>query len=445
MGLLTHILHKNNKIIGIFDIQRLIAMRHYIYIFFLLPAMLLICNTSIAQQSRTITGRVMDSNSGTPLQYASVLLKNSTLSTVTNSDGKFTFKVPVAHFGDSLMVSYLGYKNITVAVSDFNPKRDKRIVLQPSFLDIRGITVRTDDAKDLFYSAFSSKSRRLNYLNHTAGMNGFYRETIKKGNKYLSLTEAVVDISKQSYTSLAADNVSIYKGRTNTNRNATDTLFLQLQGGPVTSLNLDIVKDPFVGTDLLTASDYYHFTMGPMMFMDDMNIYTIDFNQVPGSDEILFRGRIYVESQTLAIVRIEFEMNLHERKDAWKQFVRKKPDNVQIRVDWAKYQVNYKNYSDKWYLDYVRVDLRFNAKYQGKWLKNKYDIITELAITDIDSKEAAKIPYSSRLRMKDILQKKVADFKDESFWEDYNIIQPDEKIENIINKIIRQLKKRDDN
>ena len=47
--------------------------------------------------------------------------------------------------------------------------------------------------------------------------------------------------------------------------------------------------------------------------------------------------------------------------------------------------------------------------------------------------------------MKDILQKKVADFRDDSFWEDYNIIQPDEKIEKIINKIIRQLKKIDDN
>ena len=43
--------------------------------------------------------------------------------------------------------------------------------------------------------------------------------------------------------------------------------------------------------------------------------------------------------------------------------------------------------------------------------------------------------------MKDILQKKVTDFEDEYFWEDYNIIQPDEKIENIINKIVRQLRK----
>ena len=416
-------------------------MRHNIYKLILLPAMLLICSSLQAQQYRTITGKVEDANTGSPLQFASVLLKNSTISTVTNSDGEFTFKVPSDRSGDSLQVSYLGYRNLTVATSDFNPKRLKRIKLEPSNLDIRSITVRTDDAKDLFMSAFSSKSRRLNYIEHPSGMSGFYRETIKKGSKYLVLTEAVVDIVKQSYSSLSPDNVAIFKGRTNTNRNAQDTLFLQLQGGPVTSLQLDVVKDPFIGTDMIAASDYYQFWMGPMVFMDDMNIYTIDFNQVPQISDILYRGRIYVESQTLAIVRIEFEMNLENRKDAWKEFVRKKPDDVQIGVDWAKYQINYKNYGSKWYMDYARVDLRFNAKYQGKRLKSKYDIITELAITDIDNEKAARIPYSSRLRMKDILQKKVSDFTDDSFWEDYNIIQPDEKIENIISKIIRQLRK----
>lgn len=420
-------------------------MRHYIHKLILLPAMLLICSFLPAQQYRIITGKVEDANTGSPLQFASILLKNSTVSTVTNSDGEFTFKVPADKSGDSLQVSYLGYRNQVVAVGDFNPKRIKRIRLEHSNLDIRSITVRTDDAEELFKSAFSSRSRRLNYIEHPSGMSGFYRETIKKGNKYLVLTEAVVDIVKQSYSSLSPDNVAIYKGRTNTNRNALDTLFLQLQGGPVTSLYLDVVKDPFIGTDMIAATDYYQFRMGPMVFMDDLNIYTIDFNQVPGISDILYRGRIYVESQTLAIVRIEFEMNLENRKDAWKEFVRKKPDDVQIGVEWAKYQVNYKNYGDKWYMDYARVDLRFNAKYQGKRLKSKYDIITELAITDINNEKATKIPYSNRLRMKDILQKKVADFTDESFWEDYNIIQPDEKIENIISKIIRQLKKRDDN
>ena len=76
-------------------------------------------------------------------------------------------------------------------------------------------------------------------------------------------------------------------------------------------------------------------------------------------------------------------------------------------------------------MDYARVDLRFTAKYKGKWLKNKYDIVTELAITDTDNSSALKIPAVERFKMKDILQNKVSDFHDENFWGNYNIIEPD--------------------
>ena len=416
-------------------------MRQNLIRFILLPAMLLFGTMAFAQELKTINGTIEDASTGYPLPYASVSLKNSSFSNVANSEGEFSLKVPQANMQDSLLISYLGYRNLTVPVSDFFGKRNKRVKLVPTAMDIRSIIVRPDDATEIFKSAFSSKSIRSNYSTDPVGMSGFYREIIKKGNRYLSLSEAVVDILKHSYNSSFGDNIAIYKGRGNTNRNATDTLFLQLQGGPVTTLQMDIVKDPFIAVDMLAATDYYEFRMGPILFMDNMNIYTIEFNQAPEVKDILFRGRIFVESQTLAIVRIEFDMNVEGRADAWKSFVRKKPDDVQMGVDWAKYQVNYKQHGEKWYLDYARIDIRFVAKYKGKWLRSKYDITTELAVTDTDNRSALKIPSAERFRMKDILQKKVNDFQDEGFWENYNIIEPDAKIESIINRIIRQLKK----
>ncbi len=403
--------------------------------------MLLFCSVAFAQQLKIINGTIEDASTGYPLPYASIALKNSSFSNVANSEGEFSLKIPQENLKDSLLISYLGYRNVTVPVSDFLSKKNRKVKLVPTTMDIRSIIVRPDDATEIFKSAFSSRSIKQNYSTDPVGMSGFYREIIKKGSKYLSLSEAVVDICKHSYNSPLGDNISIYKGRGNTNRNASDTLFLQLQGGPVTTLQLDIVKDPFIAVDMLAATDYYEFRMGPILFMDNMNIYTIEFNQAPQVSDILFKGRIFVESQTLAIVRIEFDMNVEGRDDAWKLFVRKKPDDVQLGVDWAKYQVNYKQQGEKWFMDYARIDLRFVAKYKGKLLKSKYDIVTELAITDTDNKSALKIPSAERLRMKDVLQKKVNDFKDEDFWENYNIIEPDEKIENIINRIIRQLKR----
>lgn len=416
-------------------------MKHYLKILFFIPTVIFICHIASAQQFTTINGTVVDAKTGFPLPYASISLNNSSFTNVANSEGEFSLKFPSGSKNDSIIVSYLGYRNLLVPISELMGKRNSKILLHPTTIDIRSITVRPNDALAIFNSAFSPKSIRRNYSCEPVGMSGFYRETIKKGNKYLSFNEAVVDIFKQSYIGYATDNISIYKGRGNTNRTVSDTLFLQLQGGPISTLQLDIVKDAFIAVDLFSAPQFYDFKMGPMFFMDNLNIYTIDFDQVADMSDILFRGRIYIESQTLAIMRIEFEMNVQGRKDAWRIFVRKKQDDVQIGVDWAKYQINYKQHGDKWHADYARIDLRFTAKYKGKLLKNKYDITTELAITDLDNKSALNIESDQRFKMKDILQNKVNDFRDDNFWENYNIIEPDQKIENIINRIIRQLKK----
>lgn len=416
-------------------------MKHYLKILFFIPTVIFICHIASAQQFTTINGTVVDAKTGFPLPYASISLNNSSFTNVANSEGEFSLKFPSGSKNDSIIVSYLGYRNLLVPISELMGKRNSKILLHPTTIDIRSITVRPNDALAIFNSAFSPKSIRRNYSCEPVGMSGFYRETIKKGNKYLSFNEAVVDILKQSYIGYATDNISIYKGRGNTNRTVSDTLFLQLQGGPISTLQLDIVKDAFIAVDLFSAPQFYDFKMGPMFFMDNLNIYTIDFDQVADMSDILFRGRIYIESQTLAIMRIEFEMNVQGRKDAWRIFVRKKQDDVQIGVDWAKYQINYKQHGDKWHADYARIDLRFTAKYKGKLLKNKYDITTELAITDLDNKSALNIESDQRFKMKDILQNKVNDFRDDNFWKNYNIIEPDQKIENIINRIIRQLKK----
>ena len=89
------------------------------------------------------------------------------------------------------------------------------------------------------------------------------------------------------------------------------------------------------------------------------------------------------------------------------------------------------------------MEMGFSAKYKGKWVKNKYSIVSELAITDFNNNIVAKPNSSSKLRYKDIMASKVQDFADSNFWGSYNIIEPDDAIENIINRIIRQLKRRD--
>ncbi|MDR0581665.1 MAG: carboxypeptidase-like regulatory domain-containing protein, partial [Prevotellaceae bacterium] len=69
-----------------------------------------------AQQSKTITGTVVD-KSGEPMIGAAVVVKGTTVAVATDIDGKFSLSVKE---GDVLTVSFIGYttKNITVGAAN---------------------------------------------------------------------------------------------------------------------------------------------------------------------------------------------------------------------------------------------------------------------------------------------------------------------------------------
>ena len=71
-------------------------------------------NSKSIQQNRIITGSVID-ESGEALIGVSVLVKGTTLGTVTDLDGNFTLEVPT---GAILVVSYVGYKTQEIKVGE---------------------------------------------------------------------------------------------------------------------------------------------------------------------------------------------------------------------------------------------------------------------------------------------------------------------------------------
>ena len=69
------------------------------------------------QQGRIVTGRVLDEN-GEPLIGVSVLVKNTTVGTITDFDGNYSLEVPSDM--NELVISYIGYKTQNVAVGNSN-------------------------------------------------------------------------------------------------------------------------------------------------------------------------------------------------------------------------------------------------------------------------------------------------------------------------------------
>ena len=74
---------------------------------------LLVGTTGLAFSQNIVTGTVEDADG--PLIGASVLVKGSTVGTITDMDGQFSIQ---ANVGDELEFSYMGYSSQTITVTD---------------------------------------------------------------------------------------------------------------------------------------------------------------------------------------------------------------------------------------------------------------------------------------------------------------------------------------
>lgn len=103
-----------------------------------------------ATEGRKITGKVVDEK-GNPLPGVTVIIKGTSLGTVTSVEGEFTITLPVAD-GQALLFSFVGMETMEVKITD---KNDYKIVLKEDVkaLDDVVVTGYFNKNKDSFTGA----------------------------------------------------------------------------------------------------------------------------------------------------------------------------------------------------------------------------------------------------------------------------------------------------
>ena len=126
-----------------------------------------------------------------------------------------------------------------------------------------------------------------NYSRKDMLMNAFYRETIKKRNTNISLSEAIVEVYKRAYNSSLHDMAALYKSRKSTDYNKLDTLVFKLMGGPYNNIYLDVMRYPdYIFSE--NVFDNYEFKFMKTDQINDRLVYVIDFKQLRHITEPLF-------------------------------------------------------------------------------------------------------------------------------------------------------------
>ena len=398
-------------------------------------------NVILQDQTYTLRGRVLAADTREPLQNASVTVKNFNVSSVTNADGYFSLKVPASARNSRLIIRYLGYENMEIPVITLIDKPNNHIMLVASSIQLGTLEVVSGDGSELVREALSRISQ--NYATDPNMMVSFYRESIKKNSNYISLVEAVLDIYKSSYRSYESDQAKIYIGRKATDISPRDTVLMKFQGGISTALMLDVAKNPEIVFG--ERGDEYVFNIQRMVNINNKPHYEIDFMPQAAIKEILFRGKVYLDAASLAIARMEFNMNVEDRKDAANIFIRKKPSKMKVDVEKAYYVVDFIENDGKWFFNYSSTEVKFKVRWTNRFFglfATNYTIGSEMAITDRYEEGVTKFPRSERIRSTDVIAEKVEYFRDPEFWGDYNVIEPGIEITNAIKKLSGKLSRR---
>lgn len=384
-------------------------------------------------------GKIVDSQTRSPLIFASVSLEDTNISTVSNTEGEFLLKIPEDTADGNVLVSFLGYKTKLIPLSQMNPKKN-RIELDVSVTQLSEVNISIPkSAAKLVRETLRRKGE--NYFDDPTLMTAFYRETIKKRRKNVSLSEAVVNIYKTPYTSSKRDAVQLYKSRKSTDYSKLDTLALKLQGGPFNTLFVDLMKYP----EYIFTSDRisdYKFSFDRSTRINDKLIYVVNFEQRPEITDPLYKGKLFIDAEKRILTSAIYSLNITDKVKASKLFVRKKPRNAMVYPNQVAYRVDYREKDGRWYYGYSNVLLEFKVDWDKKLFNSVYSMTAEMAVTDWEKNTTGEYPKSKeRIKSTIIMSDEAIGFSDPDFWGEYNIIEPEKSIESAIRKIQRQLRR----
>lgn len=260
-----------------------------------------------------------------------------------------------------------------------------------------------------------------NYPTESSTLNAFYKEEVSKNNSYLTINEAILNVQKESYLKSKKDVVSVKDIRAFNNIDNEDSLCIKLQGGPLCALDLDIIKNPFLGCETYDIEKYYSFSYSKPETINNKEYYVVDFKPLYNKDQVLFRGKLFIEKNSLAIGRIAYSMDVH--RDAWsfKKFVKKSPKGKDMKICSAEYVVNYKERDGKWFFDYSSSDIELNITDPDTRVYDIYNLKSQIAVINLVSQKIQtedQIIINKSDVMADLAGKHHAD----SEWDRYNMI-----------------------
>lgn len=385
----------------------------------------------------TVTGIVRNKDDRKKLENVNVSVPGTNIGTVTNSDGLFSLKIKDAEIVRGLEVSHIGYLNTQISLKENKDLSALTVWMMPAPNLLSEIVIFGNNARGIVEEAI--RKIPVNYSPNENMLTTFYRETVQKRRRYISVSEAVIDVYKTAYNDRVPvkDKVQLQKGRRLLSQKTSDTLAVKVVGGPSLAIYLDVVKNQDA---LLNMGDldYYEFHIEEPVNFDNRMQYVISFRPKVNLMYALFYGKLYIDFEKLAFTRAEFSLDMKNKTKAVEAILHKKPLGLQFKPQEVSYLVTYKEQNGKTYLNYIWNTIRFKCDWKKRLFSSGYTVYSEMVVTDRQEDNFTAISNKTAFKEKQVFYDLVDEYWNEDFWKEYNIIEPTESLEHAVNKLKKQ-------
>lgn len=391
-------------------------------------------SAEIVHPFKIIRGLVVDERKENPIPYCNIGILGKAVGTMTNLNGQFVINIPEKYKADTLSFSSIGFEAFYIPMKNFTYD-PITISLNKKNYQLKTIDIIKYNPENVLDMV--NRNLTKNYYNDFTLLTTFYREIIQENSEYTDISEAVLQIMKAPYSKeTSEDHVKFLKGRKGSVSKPFNDIRFRLKGGPYYITKLDIVKnnESFINPEF---RHLYIYEFDKKILIDDRETAIINFTPINNLRDILYEGKIFVDIETWAISRVEFHYTKQGLKEARHTLIQKEPKHCKAIPTELNYSVQYKFIDQKWVLLSARSFLKININNKEQKLRTKFHSIAEILTTNIETGNFQHFTKQEIFRSNEIFTDKIVSY-DQLFWQNYNIIQPEDELINALKNFTNQ-------
>ncbi len=291
-----------------------------------------------------ISGTLVKSGSQQPLAYATIRVAGQPYGAVSNVQGEFALRIPVAELDESsqLLISAIGYANARISLSEWNFDQSPTIKMEEKSLQLSEVFIYGSnlDAAEMVRAAFDRIPE--NYPENPFLLNTFYRHYCKEGDEYGRLIEAAIDLYEpKGYQRQAKRARSSIQVRLRQLRRTYDfTNFSARAHAPIAvymTLDQDFARYKNVLSEHLGEGKFVY-QYSDTTFFDEQIVYVIKGKgKIKG---VRYDTDLYISAATLAIVKIR-EKSMLYAQNAERKLVRTSDNLITYQAFEGRYYPNH--------------------------------------------------------------------------------------------------------